>query len=583
MSGQEVRFTLQGDSSVAYTVTASSAAGSHSFSGMLRDSDTNDHTVGGATRITVRTSDGGGGDGVSNRAPVFREGTTAARSVAEEAVAGASVGSPVTASDSDGDSITYSLAGADANLFAINTRTGQISVAQGTALDFETRSSYSVRARANDGRNGQGTIAVTIAVTNVEEAGTVSLSSANPEVGVTLTAMLEDPDGGVSDVSWSWERSMNLTTWMAIPGSGSDSYTPTEADEGYHLRATAAYSDGHGPNKGADGEASSVTVDAPSTATPSATRSFNPATVAPGGTVTVTIQAANYGQAGGVTETLPSGFSYVSSSLSASQVNESGQNVGFTLQGDTSFTYTVTASSTPGPYDFSGTLRDSDTNDHTVGGATSVTVQAPGTPTPSATRSFSSTSVAGGGRVVVTIQVANYGGIGRVTETLPAGFAYVDSTHGSAGVSVNGQEVRFTLQVDSSVAYTVTASRTAGSHSFSGMLRDSDTNDHTVGGATRITVRSPSLGGGGGGGGGVSNRAPVFREGTTAARSVAEEAVAGASVGSPVTASDSDGDSIAYSLVGDDANLFAINTRTGQISVAQGTALDFEDPEFLLG
>ena len=39
----------------------------------------------------------------------------------------------------------------------------------------------------------------------------------------------------------------------------------------------------------------------------SAIRSFNPATVAPGGTVTVTIQAADYGQAGGVTETLPTG------------------------------------------------------------------------------------------------------------------------------------------------------------------------------------------------------------------------------------------------------------------------------------
>ena len=379
--------------------------------------------------------------------------------------------SAVTASDSDRDSIAYSLAGDDASLFVINTRTGQISVAQGTALDFETRSSYSVGARASDGRNGQATIAVTIAVTNVEEAGTVSLSSANPEVGVTLTAMLEDPDGGVSDVSWSWERSMNLTTWMAIPGSGSAAYTPTEADEGYHLRATAAYSDDHGPNKGAHGGASGVTVDVPSTATPSATRSFNQATVGPGGTVTVTIQAANYGQAGGVTETLPTGFSYLSSSLSASRVNENGQNVGFTLQGDTSFTYTVTASSTPNSYTFSGTLRDFDKTDHTVGGATRVTVRRPPT------------------RVTVTV---------------------------STPTSVDG------------------------------------------------------------GGAGASNLAPVFREGGTAARSVAENAATHASVGSRVTASDNEGDRITYSLAGDDASLFVINTRTGQILVAQGTALDFE-------
>ena len=88
--------------------------------------------------------------------------------------------------------------------------------------------------------------------------------------------------------------------------------------------------------------------------------------------------------------------------------------------------------------------------------------------------------------MTVTIQVANYGGIGRVTETLPAGFDYVSSTHDPAGVNVNGEEVRFTLQGDSSVAYTVTASRTAGPHSFLGMLRDSDT-----GPTTRSAAQTP--------------------------------------------------------------------------------------------
>ena len=107
---------------------------------------------------------------------------------------------------------------------------------------------------------------------------------------------------------------------------------------------------------------------------------------------------------------------------------------------------------------------------------------------PNANRSFDKASVAPGGTVTVTIQVANYGGIGRVTEMLPAGFDYVSSTHDLAGVSVNGQEVRFTLQGDSSVAYTVAASRTAGPHSFLGMLRDSDRANHTVGGADTVTV-----------------------------------------------------------------------------------------------
>ena len=240
------------------------------------------------------------------------------------------------------------------------------------------------------------------------------------------------------------------------------------------------------------GGVDTVTVEAPSTPTPSATRSFNSATVAPGGTVVVTIQAANYGQAGGVTETLPSGFSYVSSSLSASQVNESGQNVRFTLQGDTSFTYTVTASSTPGSYDFSGTLRDFERDDYPVGGATRITVEAPSTPTPSATRSFNPATVAPGGTVTVTIQAANYGQAGGVTETLPSGFSYVSSSLSASQVNESGQNVRFTLQGDTSFTYTVTASSTPGPYDFSGTLRDFDKTDHTVGGATRVTVEGPS-------------------------------------------------------------------------------------------
>ena len=56
--------------------------------------------------------------------------------------------------------------------------------------------------------------------------------------------------------------------------------------------------------------------------------------------------------------------------------------VRFTLQGDASFTYVVTASSTAGSHSLSGTLRDFDRNDYTVGGATSVTVRAPAVATP---------------------------------------------------------------------------------------------------------------------------------------------------------------------------------------------------------
>ena len=130
----------------------------------------------------------------------------------------------------------------------------------------------------------------------------------------------------------------------------------------------------------------SVTVEGDA-AGASATRSFDKRMVDAGGTVTVTIAAANYGQAGGVTETLPAGFTYVSSSLDSSQVTElSGNQVRFTLQGDVSFTYVVTASMTAETHTFSGNLRDFDRQDHDVSGASSVTVKAKSavTPTPEA-------------------------------------------------------------------------------------------------------------------------------------------------------------------------------------------------------
>ena len=123
-----------------------------------------------------------------------------------------------------------------------------------------------------------------------------------------------------------------------------------------------------------------VTVEATPGPTPSATRSFDKTTVEPGGEVVVTIDVANYGQGGGVTETLPTGFTYESSSLSANDVDVTGQGVRFILQGATSFTYTVTASSTTGPGRFSGTLRDFEKNDYDVGGASSVTVEVAATP-----------------------------------------------------------------------------------------------------------------------------------------------------------------------------------------------------------
>ena len=93
----------------------------------------------------------------------------------------------------------------------------------------------------------------------------------------------------------------------------------------------------------------------------SATRSFAPSSVARGGEITVTINAANLDSFGQVVETLPDGFSYVANSTSPSSIRTdvSGQVVSFTLQGTSAiFSYRVTASNMADRYTFRGTVTD---------------------------------------------------------------------------------------------------------------------------------------------------------------------------------------------------------------------------------
>ena len=94
----------------------------------------------------------------------------------------------------------------------------------------------------------------------------------------------------------------------------------------------------------------------------SATRSLSASSVAPGGEITVTINATNLADGfGQVVETLPAGFSYVSGSTNPSSIRTTveGQDVKFTILGtDQMFSYKVMASSTAGRHTFMGTVND---------------------------------------------------------------------------------------------------------------------------------------------------------------------------------------------------------------------------------
>ena len=111
---------------------------------------------------------------------------------------------------------------------------------------------YSVTVVANDGTY-TAMLNVTVTVTNVDERGTVSLSGGAPEVGVELTASLDDPDGNVSGEAWQWARDDGEGgDFEDIAGATSAAYTPVADDEGKLLRATVTYTDGEGAGKTAE-------------------------------------------------------------------------------------------------------------------------------------------------------------------------------------------------------------------------------------------------------------------------------------------------------------------------------------------
>ena len=198
-----------------------------------------------------------------NRRPTFPSTETGQRTVPENTRAGSNIGAPVAATDPENNRLTYSLSGTDAASFTIASN-GQLRLATGVTLDFETKSSYSVTVEVHDGRDGSGetsttiddTQAVRIMIENVEELGVVTLSTdtGTIQARVPVTATLEDDDGPTGGVTWQWSRSVNgRTNWFNIAGATSPMFTPTlEEDARNYIRATASYTDGHGPNKTAN-------------------------------------------------------------------------------------------------------------------------------------------------------------------------------------------------------------------------------------------------------------------------------------------------------------------------------------------
>ena len=166
-------------------------------------------------------------------------------------------------SDQDRDGVNWTLSGADAGQFSIDSPAGALRFHIDPVspnlfrqppdfenpVDADRDNSYQVTVVANVGANSSAPISLTVTVIDEDGKGQLTLSTTKPRVGQALTASLSDPDTVSGTVVWTWERSAGRNRWVAINGATHSSYTPVAADSGEYLRITATYGDGHGTGK----------------------------------------------------------------------------------------------------------------------------------------------------------------------------------------------------------------------------------------------------------------------------------------------------------------------------------------------
>ena len=150
--------------------------------------------------LTAATSYRTANDSSTNEPPVPPDPLPQIDDVPENARAGRNV-VRVVFTDPESERLIYSL---DSDEFAINSSTGQITVKQGDALDYETNPSYSVDVIAADPFGADATATLTIGISNVNEAPEAvddAPSRFDEDTSVTIDVLANDTDPENDDLT----------------------------------------------------------------------------------------------------------------------------------------------------------------------------------------------------------------------------------------------------------------------------------------------------------------------------------------------------------------------------------------------
>ena len=406
-----------------------------------------------------------------------------------------------------------------------------------TAPNYEVESSYTVTVRASDGVKTTNH-SVTVTVTDEDETEKLKLSARRPFIAIAYTAAFEEGTGdAVQSPMWAWERSPNGTSsWDDITGATAATYRPVGDDRDHYLRVTASYNDGH----------SAKTLQATSESPTLPDISTNMPPVFPSPLF-----------AGGAT------------GLSVDENATAGTVVGLAPQatdpelGTLDYSLAVTGFTTDPPFEINATSRQIQVAggaalDHEDHDRYSVTVTAEDEYTATGTATFDITVEDVNERPVAVFDIPPATDEDTATTFAVLGNDIDQDDGDTLTVSITSQPSRGRVVADTTtqlVTYTP-AENDHGTYTF--MYTASDGTLSSLPAQVTVTVNPV-------------NDAPAFAA-ATAERTVSENAPPGANVGVPVTATDVDGDLLGYRIQG--APDFEIDEQTGQITVAEGAALN---------
>ena len=511
-------------------------------------------TAGTSYQVQVRAhNDEGDGDwsasgtgstnSPTNNAPVFAD-TALTRSVAENTAANTNIGAVIpAATDADtGDTLTYSMEGGDAASFAFTASTRRIKTKTGVALDHESKSSYSVTIKVEDGNGGSDTVAVTISVTDVDEPPTApgaptvaAVSGSTTSLDVTWTAPTNTGKPAIDsyDIRYRQGTSGNFTNGPQGATGTSGTITGLTADTLYQVQVRATNDEGDS-GWSASGSATTNAANNPPVFNPDTVSRSVAENTAADENVGAPVTATDADTGDTLTYTLD-----LAGAASFDIVSSSGQiktKTGVTYDHEATDSYAVTVTASDGTDSATATVTISVTD-------VDEPPAAPAAPTVSST---STTSLE-----VSWMAPTNTG--------KPAIDNYdLQYRQGTSGNFTNGpQNVTGTSATITGLTANTPYQVQVRAHNAEG------DGDWSASGSGRTNV--------------AGNNAPVFGP-SAVSRSVAENTAANTNIGAVIpAATDADtGDTLTYSMEGGDAASFAFTASTRRIKTKTGVALDHE-------